>query len=80
MPNPLTTGTTISFTLAHDGNYNLHLQDSRGSKIAQLTQGWGRAGTSYTVSVDGSRLSSGMYLVNLQNGGSTQTIKLIVTK
>ncbi|HWJ29706.1 MAG TPA: T9SS type A sorting domain-containing protein, partial [Flavisolibacter sp.] len=79
-PNPFSSTSLISFTLPHDGAYTLNLQDSRGSKIAQLAQGWGKAGLTYTARVDGSRLSSGLYVVSLQNGGITKTLKVMVSK
>jgi hypothetical protein len=79
-PNPFKGGTTVYFTLPEAGAYTLTLQDSRGGKMALLQQGWADAGVTYKVNVDGSRLSSGLYIVSLQTSKGVKTYKVLAGK
>jgi hypothetical protein len=76
-PNPFATGTTIDFSLSQSDRYTIILYDSRGRRITVLKQGWGEAGIRNAVSIDGSHLANGLYLVKIQTGREIQTLKLL---
>lgn len=77
-PNPFTTGTNISFSVASGGEYILTLYDSKG--IRQFSrQGWAVAGINNTVTIDGSLLRAGVYFAAIRTGKENRLIRLLVT-
>jgi hypothetical protein len=76
-PNPLSGPATLSFTLAKTGRYTVSLYDIRGRKLSVLKQGWAEAGVRNTVSVDGSTLFRGLYLISVQTNKGTQVLKVL---
>lgn len=79
-PNPFSSTATLSFSLKDAGEYSLSLFDLKGSKVSVIKQGSAEAGQLNTVSVDGSRLSNGVYFVRLVTAKGTQTLKMIYKK
>lgn len=79
-PNPFNPSTAIDFTLAERSDITLTVYDLFGREIAVLASGSYSAG-SYTVSFDGSNLSSGVYIYKLSNGkGQNITRKMTLLK
>jgi hypothetical protein len=76
-PNPFSGSATVSFTLTEAGRYSLDLYDSKGQRLSVLQQGWAEAGVPKTVSVDGSALPAGLYLISLQTTKGKQVVKLL---
>ncbi len=76
-PNPFAISTTVNFSLSQSDAYSVTLYDSKGSRIRVLRQGWAEAGVINTISLDGTHLASGLYLVKIQTGWYIQTLKLL---
>lgn len=77
-PNPFNPSTNISFSLAEVGNVELALYDVTGRKVSQILSGAYSAGDHSAV-IDASRLSSGVYLINLRvNGVSLSRLVTLV--
>jgi hypothetical protein len=79
LPNPFNSQTVLNFTLSVPGEVTLVIHDVRGRVVANLIDQWLQPGT-YPVVLDGSRLSSGIYLALMKSGGSIQTLKLLHLK
>jgi endoglucanase len=63
-PNPFNPSTSIAFTLAEPSIVSLNVFDSAGRRVASLAGGELAIGT-HRVTLDGSRLSSGVYFYRL---------------
>ncbi len=78
-PNPFNPTTEISFSLQKSGHANLTVYNIRGQKIATLADGVFGAGT-HTVTLDASKMSSGVYFYQLKSGEYTDKKKMILLK
>lgn len=78
-PNPFNSVTEIWFKLGADGFITLKLYDVLGSEIKTLAKGNYEAGY-YSVTVDASDLSSGVYFYRMTAGNYTAVKKLLVMK
>ncbi len=78
-PNPFNATTTLSYTLPSLSRVDLRLYDLTGREVSTLVQREQRAG-SYRVRLDGSRLASGTYFVQLQAGAFAKTQKIVLLK
>jgi hypothetical protein len=82
-PNPFNPSTVIEFSLAKRSYVNLAIYNMIGQKVVELADGE-KAPGSYTVTFDGSKLPSGIYLYRLQagppTGGFTQTRRMVLVK
>jgi hypothetical protein len=78
-PNPFNPTTRISYSLQTDGLVMLDVYDIIGREVASLEKGYKEAG-SYSVTFDGSKFSSGVYLCKLTYGLYTASIKMILMK
>ena len=82
-PNPFNPATKIDFVMPSDGNVSLKVYDITGKEVITLAEGY-RSQGSYSVSFNGSGLSSGVYIYKLTvNSGIsniTQVKKMILTK
>jgi hypothetical protein len=76
-PNPFSSNAVLNFKIADESDYNVTLYNSMGAAIAILGKGKSVPGKIYTMSIDGSRLSTGIYLVQLKTNTGIKTIKLI---
>jgi hypothetical protein len=76
-PNPFNPSTEIRFSLPRSGRVELTLFDLLGQKVSSLLDGEYAAGT-YSVSVDGSDLSSGMYLYRLTTEDGYSAVRRMV--
>jgi hypothetical protein len=78
-PNPFNPRTTISFTLAEEGDVTLHVFDVTGKIVATLVDGSKGAGR-HAVEFDASALSSGIYFYRLIAGGVVEQKKMVLLK
>jgi hypothetical protein len=78
-PNPFNPITIIRYSVKDAGFVKLSVYDVLGREVEQLVNTFQQAG-SYTVQVDGSKLSSGVYLYKLQTEKYSETRKMILTK
>ena len=78
-PNPFNPSTTIRFELWRAGQISLKVYDIRGRVLGILMEGWKDKGD-YSFSFNASDLTSGIYFVRLESGGSEQTQKLVLVK
>jgi hypothetical protein len=78
-PNPFNPTTTLTYSLAQNGEVTLVVYDVRGREAARLVEGYQQAGV-YEVNFDGNGLASGVYFARLIAGKFTQTQKLVLMK
>ena len=78
-PNPFNPSTKISFQLVEAGLTSLKVYDVLGNEVATLMNEEKSAGI-YEVTLDGSTLTSGMYLYKLQSGNFAETKKMVLLK
>lgn len=81
-PNPMTAGTNIRFALPEGGRVRIAVFDPTGRRVAIAAQGDFAAGghrASWNgTNVDGARLSSGVYFLNLTGEGFSASHKLLI--
>ncbi len=78
-PNPVTTTTTIGYSIAAGGETTLRLYDAKGSVVRTLVDGHRSAGR-HEVKLDVSGLASGSYYYTLTHGEMTQTRTLTIVR
>lgn len=78
-PNPAQGAATLSFTLVAASEVRLALYDGLGREVAVLVDG-GREAGRHEVTLDGSRLPSGTYLVRLEAEGVVQTQRVTLVR
>jgi hypothetical protein len=78
--NPFTGTNTLNFTLAKGGEYSIALYDRNGHQVKLLQEGEAQAGENATVTLDGSSLSEGLYIVRLVSAAENKTLKLVRTR
>jgi hypothetical protein len=78
-PNPFNPSTTIKYSLAKEGNVNLTVYNSIGSKVATIVEGYKPAGN-YSVQFNGSKFASGIYLYRLESGNYSAAKKFVILK
>ncbi|UCG61684.1 MAG: T9SS type A sorting domain-containing protein [Candidatus Zixiibacteriota bacterium] len=78
-PNPFNPTTAISLSLPHACYVNLEIFNIKGQRIETLVDGEMTAG-SHTVTWDGSRVASGIYLYRLQAGDFVESKKMMLIK
>ncbi|MCB0293504.1 MAG: T9SS type A sorting domain-containing protein, partial [Calditrichaeota bacterium] len=78
-PNPFNPGTTISFELPHSAPVRLELYNLQGQLVRHLLDESLPAGKQQ-LSLDGSSLSSGVYIVHLAAPGASDNLKLLLLK
>ena len=78
-PNPLSGSAIISYTLPEAADVRLEVYDLLGRRVAVLAEGAKTART-HTVTLDGSGLASGAYLVRLLAGGRQDTRRVVVLR
>lgn len=79
VPNPFNPTTRIEFTLARPQPVRLEVFSAIGERVAVLRQGVHPAGT-HSVSFDGARLSSGVYLYRLTTPEFSRTRSMLLMK
>ena len=78
-PNPFNPTTVIRYRLSSSGHVMLVVYDLLGREIAALVDADQPAGN-YSVTFDGSRLSSGVYLYRLEAGNHLFTKEMLLLK
>ncbi|KAA3618788.1 MAG: T9SS C-terminal target domain-containing protein [Calditrichaeota bacterium] len=78
-PNPFNPTTLIRYAIPEAAHVTLALYNMRGQKIQRLAEGQHNPGF-YTVSVDGSRLGSGVYFYRIQAGQFLKMRKMLLVK
>jgi pectin methylesterase-like acyl-CoA thioesterase len=77
VPNPLTSSSTIAYTLSESGNVSLVLYNSLGHQVKVLENSYQTA-DSYKVTLSRDNLSTGIYFYVLSQNGQSVTKKLII--
>jgi photosystem II stability/assembly factor-like uncharacterized protein len=78
-PNPFNPSTVINYQIPFDGMVTLKVYDILGNEIQTLVNGYKNAGK-YSAAFDGSRLSSGIYLIKMKSGDFISTRKMTLIK
>ena len=78
-PNPFNPTTTINFSIPSSNNVSLKIYDIVGNEVMTVVNGFKQAG-SYSVNIDASRLSSGVYFYTITAGNFKDTKKMMLTK
>ncbi|MFH0735901.1 MAG: glycosyl hydrolase family 18 protein [bacterium] len=78
-PNPFNPSTTINYQLSQNSSVTLKIYDVLGKEIAVLVDKNQNAGK-YSISFDGSKLSSGLYIAKIDAGNFTKAIKMSLIK
>jgi len=78
-PNPFNPKTTIKFDLAKASNTVITVFDASGKQVAELVNGFLKAGY-YETSFDATSLPSGTYFYKLQTNDFVSTKKMILVK
>jgi hypothetical protein len=78
-PNPFNPATTIRVGIAESGPATLEVFDILGRRVAQLFHEHKSRGT-YAVTLDGSKLASGVYMIQLRSGRQIMTRKALLLK
>ena len=78
-PNPFNPTTSINYSVAKAGQVELTVYDMLGKEVATLVNEVKPAGQ-YTVTFDGSDLTSGIYFYTLTSGEQRSTNKMMLVK
>ncbi|UCD37973.1 MAG: family 43 glycosylhydrolase [Fidelibacterota bacterium] len=78
-PNPFNPGTYINYLVPRSSYITLKVYNLIGQEVGTLFEGFREPGR-YTVTFDGTGLSSGVYLYRLEAGSFIETKKLILAK
>ncbi|UCG61206.1 MAG: VCBS repeat-containing protein [Candidatus Zixiibacteriota bacterium] len=78
-PNPFNPSTDISFGLPHASQVKLEVFNIMGQRITTLVNRQMEAGH-HTVSFDGTKMASGIYLYRIQAGDFVESRKMILIK
>lgn len=78
-PNPFNPNTQIIYTIATGGQVTMKVFDILGKEVATLVNEKQNPGT-YSLSFDGSKLSSGLYYYRLESGDYSDTRKMLLIK
>jgi 1,4-alpha-glucan branching enzyme len=78
-PNPFNPSTMIRYSVPVNGFVSLKVYDMLGREVSTLVGDVQNAGE-YSVALDGTRLSSGMYFYTLSSGGAVATKKMLILK
>ncbi|MBK8551737.1 MAG: T9SS type A sorting domain-containing protein [Ignavibacteria bacterium] len=79
-PNPFNPSTKINFSLPNDTRVTLNVYDVSGKLVSAIIRNELKAADYYSVSFNGSNLSSGTYLYTIQTDRFTETKKMVLIK
>ncbi len=78
-PNPFNPETNLNYSLQKTAEVKIELYDLLGRKVMTVVKGQIQPGT-YTARIDGTRLTSGIYLVRAQSGNTQTTMKITLIR
>ena len=78
-PNPFNPSTVISYEIHKESDVNISVFNLNGQLVSELYNGSQDIG-SYQINFDGEGLSSGMYLVKINNQNEVHTQKILLMK
>jgi len=78
-PNPFNPVTTISFSVPEESNILIKVYDVLGQELERIINGKVLPGKHNTI-WDGSKYSSGLYIITLQTNDAIKTLKVILAK
>ena len=78
-PNPFNPSTLIKYQIPVSDNVTIKVYDVLGNEITTLVNEFKPAG-SYSISFNGSKLSSGVYFYRLQTSGFNEIKKMVYLK
>jgi hypothetical protein len=78
-PNPFNPSTRINYQLPNDGNVKISVFDNSGKEVMTLVNGFKTAGY-YSVDMNASTLSSGVYFYHLTAGDFSAVKKMLLVK
>ncbi|MCA0445548.1 MAG: T9SS type A sorting domain-containing protein [Bacteroidetes bacterium] len=78
-PNPFNPATLISYSIPQSGKVSLKVFDLLGRQVALLAEEIKPAGT-HQIPFHGDDLSSGIYIVRMESGSKTESVKVILLK
>lgn len=78
-PNPFNPATRINYGVAKAGNVEISVYNILGNKVSSLVNEFKLAGN-YSVDLNASKLSSGVYFYKIVANGFVQTKKMILEK
>ena len=78
-PNPFNPATTISYSLAEEGEVRVVIYNSAGNIVADLVNKKQARGN-YNVKWNGSNLTSGLYFIRMKAGNYHKNIKAMLVK
>jgi M6 family metalloprotease-like protein len=79
-PNPFNPSTTIEFSVARQGRARITLFNALGQSLGTLFDSDAGPGKIYGVTIDGSRMASGVYYCRLESGGAVDTKRLLLLR
>lgn len=79
-PNPTNGMATVTFNASISGDAGLELFDIHGRSVEKLFGGYVESGSEHILSLDGNRLSSGVYLCRLTTAAGVEMRRLIVSR
>jgi hypothetical protein len=78
-PNPFNSATTIRWAIPEAGIVQIRLYDLNGRLVAPLAGGVCRVGW-HRLTLDGSALPTGVYLLRMEAGSFTQTRRMVLLR
>ena len=78
-PNPFNPSTTIKYSIPKQSNVKIKVFDILGREVITLLNDNKIAGN-YSLTFDGSDLSTGIYFYQIRTGNFTQTKKMIILR
>jgi len=78
-PNPFNPTTTISFTLAKEGNVSVEVFNVAGQKVDTLVNGFMTVG-SHSVTWNAKDMAAGLYFYTVKSGDYSKTMKMTLLK
>ena len=79
-PNPFNPQATIRFAVRESENVRVELYNALGQRVKALYDGTPTANTFQQVTINGSDLASGLYIVRLQGASFVSTQKVMLLK
>ena len=77
-PNPVTENATIDLKLIKSEDVNIYISDMNGKFIKSIANKYYSENQAHQITFNKGILSSGLYFINFNIGGTTKTIKIII--